>query len=137
MRVQEILQASKFFLLLIFIIIDLFGMFHGLSATMPFNSNNANVMAIRIYGYSMLFISIIGFFKLLDCAKKIRGFVSVVLVLLMRTVFALFVLIILLLAIFIVIRLSSFYDIIYLTAVIASSLLWCIRSFISRKEINF
>ena len=36
MRMQTVLQAMKVFFLFIFIVLDLFGMFHGLSATMPF-----------------------------------------------------------------------------------------------------
>ena len=134
MCMQTILQALKVVFLLIFIIIDLFGMFHGLSAAMPFKSNNVNVMGSTIYGYSILLISVFGFFKLLDCAKKVGGFVGVVMALLMRTIFVLFVLTILLSVILVAICFSSIYDIMYLVVMTVLSLLLGIRLFISRKK---
>lgn len=135
MRMQTVLQAMKVFFLFIFIVLDLFGMFHGLSATMPFFSYNVNVVAISIYGYSILLISVFCFFKLLNYVRKIDGLFKVVFMLLMRTTFTLFIVTILLSIGFVVVGCSSVYDILYLIFMAVFLLFLGVRSFVSRARV--
>ena len=135
MRMQTVLQAMKVFFLFIFIVLDLFGMFHGLSAAMPFFSYNVNVVSISIYGYSILLISVFCFFKLLNYVRKIDGLFKGVFMLLMRTIFTFFIMTILLSVGFVVVGCSSVYDILYLMFMAVFLLFLGVRSFVSRARV--
>jgi hypothetical protein len=92
-------------------------------------------VAISIYGYSMLLISVFCFFKLLNYVRKIDGLFKVVFMLLMRNTFTLFIVTILLSVGFVVVGCSSVYDILYLIFMVGFLLFLGVRSFVSRARV--